>query len=159
MVATLNSNRGSERLELAFLSRRDCGPDPGVVCDVTLVASSWADGTPSPIRINLGKIHLSLTQVRVLMNTVGVWLDLPLEQLGQAPLVAEVDLMFTPPDHLVLRFAPRDDTVAEVAKPVLTISYSVGGADGSMHFITDQSGLRLFLSELGVEVSGAHSAA
>ncbi|MDH3376853.1 MAG: hypothetical protein OEQ39_07790 [Gammaproteobacteria bacterium] len=154
MAARLVSNRGTEHFELGFVARRDCGPDPGVDCQVRLVSSSWAEGEPRPITITLGTLHLSLVQIRNLVEVIESWITKPVDELALEPLEAEIDLMFAPQDFLLLKFGSRDDTIAELGKPVLTVDYKIGSTIGVMHFTTDPTCLSVFVDSLKTGVAG-----
>ncbi len=148
MNARLDSSRGHEAIDLKFVARHDCGPDPGVDCQVTITGSNWSSGGPSTISANLGKVHLSLIQLNALASAIESWVQLPLAHLAQKPFEYEVDLGFAPFESLLTRFRNRNDEVVEKGKPTITVRYSIGTFTGEAHFTTDPSGLERFAAGL-----------
>ena len=147
MEAVLRSNRGSESLSFRFLEQHDCGPDPGVDCEVVVCGSSWGDGSPRPIRADLGALHLSLVQFGALIGNLGDWLALPLADLATQPLRSVCPLAFSPPATFEIRFGSRQDTIDD-GKPVVTIAWQIDSFGGEFHYVTDPSCLDEFAAGL-----------
>ncbi len=147
MKATLRSNRGSESVSFRFRGRNNCGPEPGVDCEIRVAGSSWKDGEAKPVRADLGVLHLSLIQLGTLIGSVSSWLTLPLEELARRPLQSACSLSFSPPERLGVDFGPRRDTV-NAGKPVVTVSWQLGSFRGELHYVTDPSCLGEFTEEL-----------
>lgn len=134
-------------LRLEFIARRDCGPDPGALCQVMLIGSSWSNGTSAPVGADLGILHLSLIEVSVLAAELERWVGLPLDRLAREPLECEHDLAMAPTSELRLRFGARPDTISD-RKPVLTATFSVDSFKGELHFVTDPSCVAEFVADL-----------
>ena len=153
LVATLVSNRGDHRLTLELDSPSTWRGEPGIETVFRLDARHFDSEHDHDLTTRIESLWISVRSLAALHRDLQSWLDLPLAQLRDTELTGTYSLALLPSQRLDLVFGRRDGTISD-GHPTLGIECAAGNLEARFHFVTDQSCLRLFDTQLEKAVAG-----
>ena len=143
---TLNSNMSDESLVLQVGANKS-----GLVnCAIAINARIWDGNHDQSSSLAVDNLVLSASRLSELKNRIEVWLAS--NQDGTVAFSGEYPLAADGYSRLDLNFGTRMDTIAPRDKPVVTVVFKIGSINGEFCFVTDQSCLRLFASDVVREI-------
>lgn len=122
-----------------------------VDCSVSIRARIWDGDDNQFARLSADKIILSGAGLRQLKDDIENWLES--SRVGTDAFSGEYALAANGYSMLDLIFRHRKDIIASHDKPVVTIRFRVGRAEGEFCFVSDQSCLRLFTDDLAAAIT------
>lgn len=152
MAANLPSNDGATRFTIELSAPVEYATDAGYESSVHLHGRHSGGDDMVPFSVFIDGLWLRAMDLIALREHISHWLQLPFDSQD---LNGEFQLARLPGQGIHIRFGARPDT-HDSFHPVITISFSAGALQGSFHFVTDQSCLRLFVQELSMALAGLH---
>jgi hypothetical protein len=147
MDVTLASNSGDDKLVLSIASRFDWDGEPGLETSLLVVTRHWDGDHDNEIRLVIPGLCLGIEALRTLHDRLAAWLSRPLAELVTAKLTTDAPLALPPGQRLDVAFGPRADTLDGMNQTV-TLLFGTTRLKGDVHFVTDQSCVRLFANGL-----------
>jgi hypothetical protein len=147
--AVLSSNNGSHALRLALLNPAKWHDDAGFDAELRLDHAHWDGEHPHAGSTWVPGLWLNAGALRELREQILGYVDLPLAQLARAVFTGTFELAGQAGQSLRLHFGPRADLV-HGPLPALGIDVCEGTFSAHLHFVTDQSCMRIFAEGLGV---------
>ena len=158
----LRSNKGGELVRWELRSTSGHGDSLTLVCDLSLRASYWGQGSdPRDVSLTIHQLLIRRAALEDLEKHLRGWVELPMAALARTPLEYSADAGGLFDNHISLSFGPREDLIAE-RHPCVTLRYGLGKLAGEFAFVTDQScirdlcdGIRRCLATVASQSSGA----
>ena len=148
MSAILRSNSGRSELTSDPVQSAAYAHDAGFDSSVSIRSEHWDGDHTHPVTSSVDGLWLRADNLTDLRHHIAAWTSLPLDQLVPERLDGCFELARLPGQRLTITFGARPDTIAHL-NPVVSILLSAGAFRSEFHFITDQSCLAIFCSELG----------
>ena len=142
---TLNSTLSGESIVFEIVDANS----QLVECSITLNVRLYSDNQKQFSTIQFQRFKIPITRLQKLRSKLLQWLDSQDAGLvgfkGLFPLVKERTVRFE------IDFNDRPDIISSNDKSTVTARYDFGMARGEFSFVTDQSCLRLFASDLNLQ--------
>jgi hypothetical protein len=151
MTAILRSNSGQSEVMVDLVQSTACAHDAGFESSVSIRAEHWDGDHSHPTAISIEGLWLRADGLRELLDHIASWTNRPLDQLISERLDGSFDLARLPSQRFSITFGTRPDTITQL-NPVVSILLAAGALRSEFHFVTDQSCLAMFSTELGSQL-------
>jgi hypothetical protein len=147
-AAVLPSNSGDASLRIDFVEQEPLRDLLDRMTDLEIVVPNWELGyPPQPCQIKVRGLRLRTERLRVMLDALERWLNLPIDQVVHNKFTGAFELASEGTyGRLLVRFGDRKDTISTLNQVVSVVTE--GALRAECHFVTDQSGMRLFADEL-----------
>jgi hypothetical protein len=147
MSAILRSNSGHSDLTIDLVGPASYAHDAGFEASVYIRAAYWDGDHTHPTAVSVAGLWLRGDDLTALRDHIAAWVNQPLDQLDPERLNGAFELTRLPGQHLSVTFGARPDTIAHF-NPVVSVLLATHILRSEFHFVTDQSCLTMFVSEL-----------
>jgi hypothetical protein len=148
MSATLRSNCGNSGLTIDLVAAASNAHDAGFEASIAIRVQHWDGDHARPTSLSVEGLWIRSGDLFGLLDHVRAWTDRTLDQLDPKSLDGSFEMARLPGQRFSIAFGARSDTIA-LLNPVVSVSLAASAFSCEFHFVTDQSCLTIFSSELG----------
>jgi hypothetical protein len=152
MSAILRSNSGNSDVTIDLVAAASYAHDAGFESSVSIRAEHWDGDHTHPTTVSVEGLWLRSNDLSELRDHIAAWTNQPLDQLDPERLNGTFELARLPGQHLTITFGARPDTIAHF-NPVVAVRLVASALRSEFHFVTDQSCLAMFASELATHLT------
>ena len=154
MPVVLRSNSGQSELTIDLVHSTAYSSDAGFESSVSIRTEHWDGDHTHPVVSSVEGLWLRADDLGELRGHIAAWTGRPLDQLSPGQLDGSFELAHLRGQRLAITFGARPDTIAHL-NPVVSIVVAADASRFECHFITDQSCLAMFSTELGARLHEA----
>lgn len=152
MSAILRSNSGDSELMINFVEAVHYAQDAGFESLISIRSQHWDGDHTHPTITSVEGLWLRNDDLSEMRDHIVAWTNQPLDQLDPKRLDGIFEMARLPGQQLSIAFGARPDSISHF-NPVVSVLLAAGAYRSKFHFVTDQSCLVKFASELSIHLN------